>query len=535
MSTSNDSEEEEEYTTSYTKLLQRPNYHHLLDNNDIRSKSRNSSLNHYIFSTAEGQNYHNHRNINHTRMYEDYYRGRKQLGVRLIQQRWRKGGYDVTRNDRAEKDKMSTRLNYSDEHGASNSNSISHEGRRQKRSKRRRANSFSSSDDTSLSPNNSNTKVTNKVAQSITSIQPTLLFRRTNSNLYYSNERTYTNIQFLNSSHVVIGVDNYGDLDIVRVPSSSSSFAAGAIGGGGCTTNVSNGGASEEEEDEEKCGGGIGTLQADRLSLCNNNHGGPRYPMDNNFHCELFGYDNGSKFAVGLRSGRVQLFTTEHAAAAAAFSVGNCLNEGGDAPSSLGSANDLWSCLPSTSTITIGPQRRYYKSEKYPLSILLSNNIAQKASVFDAYTTSFLEEISDWDKTHDDTPNHHHLLQGDGCPWAFREGGSLSSTSLIGACVDAENGDCFSLRVIDERLLQQQQSNDGSASSCGAAMMKVVVVDDRNAAASLNCRERVDAVCFSGEYGVVTSHSIAVARNGAASNITATCLKVSLIGMSFSL
>ncbi|KAL7491926.1 hypothetical protein ACHAWT_001170, partial [Skeletonema menzelii] len=213
------------------------------------------------------------------------------------------------------------------------------------------------------------------------------------------------------------------------------------------------------------------------------------------------------------------------AAAAAAFSVGNCLNEGGDAPSSLGSANDLWSCLPSTSTITIGPQRRYYKSEKYPLSILLSNNIAQKASVFDAYTTSFLEEISDWDKTHDDTPNHHHLLQGDGCPWAFREGGSLSSTALIGACVDAENGDCFSLRVIDERLLQQQQSNDGSASSCGAAMMKVVVVDDRNAAASLNCRERVDAVCFSGEYGVVTSHSIAVARNGAASNITATCLK----------
>ena len=66
-------------------------------------------------------------------------------------------------------------------------------------------------------------------------------------------------------------------------------------------------------------------------------------------------------------------------------------------------------------------------------------------------------------------------------------------------------------------------------------MMKVVVVDDRNAAASLNCRERVDAVCFSGEYGVVTSHSIAVARNGAASNITATCIKVSLIGMSFSL
>ena len=268
------------------------------------------------------------------------------------------------------------------------------------------------------------------------------------------------------------------------------------------------------------------------MPLCSNTNGGngPRVPTLDNFHCELFGYDNGTRFAVGLRSGRMQLFTTERAAAAAA--AGNCLNEQREdtSSSSLGSTNALWSCLPP-STTTIGPQRRYHKSDKYPLSTMLSST-TNKTSLFDAYNTSFLEEISDWDNNHIDalTPSHHHLLQCDGCPWAFREGGcgSLSGTALIGACVDAENGDCFSLRVVDER--QQSNSGNGSASACASAMNNVVVVDDRRDASfkPINCRERVESLCFSGEYGLVTSHSIA-RNDDMESQLTATCIKVSTI------
>jgi hypothetical protein len=551
MSTSNDTdsaEEEEEYTTSYTKLLQqRAKLAHLsYNNNDMHSRSSNYSLNDYIF-TSGGQNdsYNNYRNIQKRGMQQQ---GRKELGVRLIQQRWRGSGYHDVTNDFAEQDDDTKGgLSNGEEYGAiSSSSRVRHDDGQQKRSKRRRANSlsFSDEDDTSLSsPNNYYSNITSYTSNTLnnnnktapqqpptSSIQPSLLFRRTNSTLYYSNERLYTNIQFLTetTSNVVIGVDNYGDLDVVCVP--SSSFNDGG--------SVSGGGASEQEDGENNDGGecGIGTLQADRLPLFNNIHNhandGPRHPMDKNFHCEVFGYENGSKFVVGLGSGQVQLFTTEHAHAATA---GNCRNEqGGENSPTLGSTTNLWSCLPSTSTVTTGPQRRYHRNDEYSLVTMLTsnnNNTTQTtSSVFDAYNTSFLEEISNWDNNTDQTSNQHHvLLQGNNnkrrCPWAFREGGSLSSTALIGVCVDAE-GDCFSLRVIDERLLQQ--TKNGSDSSC-AAMMKVVVVDDRNAATSMNCRERVESVCFTGEYGLVTSHSIAQNNDEIGSKLTATCLKVSLI------
>jgi hypothetical protein len=560
MSTSNDTdsaEEEEEYTTSYSKLLQqRAKLAHLsYPNNDIHSKrsSNYPSLNHYIFTSGGLNNYYSSYRDSQKRGMQQ---GRKELGIRLIQQRWR-GGYHVTTNDFADDHDTKRRLSDGEKYSAVSSSSRVHDERRQK-SKRRRANSlYFSEDDTSLSsPNNnyysnitsdtSSTLTTNKhltpQSKQTASIQPPLLFRRTNSTLYYSNERLYTNIQFLTDTfNVVIGVDNYGDLDVVRVVSSSS-FNGGAGGGGGGVANVSDGACHEEVEGGENNGEcGIGTLQADRLPLCNNIHShgndGPRHPMDKNFHCEVFGYNNGSKFVVGLQSGRVQLFTTEHAHAAAA---GNCLDKdgGGENSPSLGSTTDLWSCLPSTSNVTIGPQRRYHRNDDYSLTTMLTSNNnttrTTSSSVFDAYNTSFLEEISDWDNNTDQyTSNQHHLLlQGNNnkrrCPWAFREGGSLSSTALIGVCVDAE-GDCFSLRVLDERLLQQQQPKNGfDSSSCEASMMKVVVVDDRNAT-SMNCRERVESVCFTGEYGLVTSHSIARNDDEIGSELTATCLKVSFM------
>lgn len=543
MSTSNDSDgagEEEEYTTCYTKMLlqQTPNYRYHVNGGTSSDRYNNSSL--HVLLAGEGQNYYHHQNNHrgvkkHTgRMHEDYptRSGRKRLGVRLIQQRWTRGGLVNTENNCAINQDNQVSDYYCNEERSGSAIStrvgtmICHDDDKKQKRRRKRANSsVSSSSDTSSSlPSNdtSNSDTANTVknaakTSSVLPVKPTLLFRRSHSNLYYSNERQYTNIQFLNSAQsVVIGVDNYGDLDVVRVPSSAT-----AGGGGGMD--------------------GIGTLQADRMSLCkihNNNHddGGPRYPMDK-FHCELFGYDNGRKFAVGLRSGQVKFFTTEHAAAA-----GNCLNQPKNAPTStslLGNTNALWSCLPSTSIINaFGPQRRFHKSDKYPLSTMLLSSSSttttqsQRTSLFDAYKTSFLEEISDWDKTNDhDAPNRNQI-QGNECPWAFREGGcgSVSGTALIGACIDAEQGDCFSLRVMDERL---QQSNGASTMS-----MNVVVADDT--IKPTNCSERVDSVCFSGEYGLVTCHSITaneehtklwhgmLIHDADAPDQTATCIKVSV-------
>eukprot|EP00984_Skeletonema_dohrnii_P017072 scaffold7696_cov74-Skeletonema_dohrnii-CCMP3373.AAC.2 len=56
--------------------------------------------------------------------------------------------------------------------------------------------------------------------------------------------------------------------------------------------------------------------------------------------------------------------------------------------------------------------------------------------------------------------------------------------------------------------------------------MNVVVVDDRkdDSFKPINCRERVESVCFSGEYGLVTSHSIA-RNDDIESQLTATCIK----------
>eukprot|EP00984_Skeletonema_dohrnii_P025829 scaffold15011_cov89-Skeletonema_dohrnii-CCMP3373.AAC.3 len=454
-------------------------------------------------------------------MQDDYSSRRRRLGVRLIQQRWRRGGCTSKNHHPANnKQEVAAGLScYNDNHDDAD---ICHDDKRQKRSTSRDSDTDSLSCNNYSSPYNNSAGTTianttssnnNKPTTSAFSIQPTLLFRRTNSNLYYSNERHYTNIQFLNSGQpIVIGVDNYGDLDVVRVPS----FGCGGY-------HVAN-----DNDDEDGGGGGMGTLQADRMPLFSNTGGGngPRVPTMDNFHCELFGYDNGTRFAVGLGSGRMQLFTTERAAAA---SAGNCVNgQREDTSSSLGSTNALWSCLPSTTNTTIGPQRRYHKSDKYPLSTMLSST-TNKTSLFDAYNTSFLEEISDWDNNHNDalTPSQHHLLQGDGCPWAFREGGcgSLSGTALIGACVDAENGDCFSLRVVDERQQSNNNGNGSDASAC-ASTMNVVVVDDRKDASfkPINCRERVESVCFSGEYGLVTSHSIA-RNDDMESQLTATCIK----------
>jgi hypothetical protein len=114
----------------------------------------------------------------------------------------------------------------------------------------------------------------------------------------------------------------------------------------------------------------------------------------------------------------------------------------------------------------------------------------------------------------------------------------MSGTALIGACVDIDNGDCFSLRVIDERCCftssPASASSSSSSSSCCNSTMNVIVVDDypskqgNGSGGSSRSNERVDSVCFSGEFGLVTSHSITNAV-GDNQELTATSIKVRFV------
>ena len=389
---------------------------------------------------------------------------------------------------------------------------------------------------------------------SSTAADLSLLFRRNSNSSSIStmiSPRHYSQLQFLSASGgsdvILIAVDNYGDLDIIR----SSRCGEGSTRGS--------------------------TLQADRMSIFaspssssfavqNNHHEnenvmagveGPRQPMNNNFHYEIYSYDSGNKLAIGLRGGRVQLFgSTERAAAAKRNNSSSSMDARG--------ARLLWSCLPSTS-VTIGPQRRYRCNDQYPLSRILSSSnnnnnntttttasisIRERENVLDAYNTFIFEEISDWDRVDDDyyftlrrrggsggsaAAALNRMILGDGCPWAFREGSSnggnggngMSGTALIGACVDIDNGDCFSLRVIDERCCF---TSSPASSSCCNSTMNVIVVDDYPSkqggnGGSSRVNERVDSVCFSGEFGLVTSHSITNAV-GDNQELTATSIKV---------
>ena len=488
--------EQEDYTTTYIKKVQQPakypsaHYHRHL-NNDALS---NSSLE--MLFAAE----HNRQTAKLGRMDCNE---RKRLGVKLIQRRWR-GDYAIT-----ERGGVIRVDECSDDEGNENNNGNNIEKRR----KRPRVDSTNSITSNKFK----NNKAT--ATQKSTSIHPKLLYRRTSSHLSHSNARYYKDIHFLHSSSVVIGVDNYGDLDIVRVPS----LHCGRLSPSSCRNNNCFDDCADDDDNDYSGGGGgggVGKLQADRISIINNNNNnetynnGPRQAM-NQFHYELFGYDHGDKFAVGTRCGKVQLFATERASNESAIGSAHRSNNGRCGNNTaVGSTNALWACLPATST-TIGPRRRYYKSDKCPLYKMLSNhNNNDKNIIFDAYNTSYLEEILHWDND-DDNFLTSNAVQGSGCPWAFRESG----TSLLGACVDADNGDCFSLRVIDER--------------CGleSSIMNVIVADcGKNASAAKatsNSGEVVDTVCFSGQFGLVTSHRVWDNYLAPASS----CLKVSVLGL----
>ncbi|KAL7463645.1 hypothetical protein ACHAXS_004003 [Conticribra weissflogii] len=316
-----------------------------------------------------------------------------------------------------------------------------------------------------------------------------LLIRRTDSD--FSSSRFHQTIHYLNSN-TIVAVDNFGALDIVAIPFQSSMC---------------------QSQSNER-GGGRDKFLADRLPLweasCSND-------------IELFGYQGGNKIAVGTESGRMTLLSSLEC-------HDSCVRDEQTENGNPADVHALWTCLPPTAT-TRGPLRRYLRNNSCSLSRMLAiTDKEELLQTFNNYTT--FEEIPhwDWDWNDDRDWNGPNSMVRRECSipttrrhrggqWSFREagmsggGGGGSGTSLLGAFVDSER-DCFSLRLVDERLSSSCQIATSSTHPPPAAV--VVFVDDSGhqpPAYGNVVVEDVVSVCFSGEFGLVTAHNVLSAGN----------------------
>ena len=272
-------------------------------------------------------------------------------------------------------------------------------------------------------------------------IKPTLLFRRTNPN--YDHMQGHGSVHFLNSS-TILGADSRGHFDII--------------------------GISQSTWDEGFNNEGCGKLLAEtKLSTpC----------MSNTIIHDLavHGYENGSKFAVGLLSGDMEIVSSERTS-----------SEQSDT-SILPPIHALWSSLPPVATQYIGPRRRFLRNETYSLQRMLS--LTDHETLMEAsHDPSIFTEISCWkdDSLRTNRAEHSDRTRRPKNQWAFHEGGLGSSSALIGACVDAEM-DCFSLRVVDERN------------------SKPSVYVDAGPESRPN-EEHMECMCFTNEFGLVAGYS----------------------------
>lgn len=275
---------------------------------------------------------------------------------------------------------------------------------------------------------------------------PTLLYRR--SNIDYSSTQQYSQLQFLNDS-TLLAVNTAGQFDIVGIH-----------------------GRNNDEGGKK----GSGRLLAGKIKLSIDSDQGINV---GNAPLNVYGFHNGSKFAVGLPSGDVEIISTERASS-------------GGVMSQYPPMNALWSCLPTVAKQYIGPRRRYERNTDYSLQYMLSlddqENLLQEIN-----NHSTFEELDSWDEESLRVGRSNNPDTFDkGAQWAFREGSMGTSSALIGACIDQEM-DCFSIRIMDSRERQT-----GS---------RPMVFVDASCPSLNGSRDNLASTCFSGEFGLVTAHN----------------------------
>lgn len=238
-------------------------------------------------------------------------------------------------------------------------------------------------------------------------IQPTLLYRRTNS--YCEDQRVCSSVHFLNSS-TILGVSRQGHFEIVGIADHTRN-------------NDSNKGCGKFLAEMKLSTADPGTY--------------------NDYDLPVHSYQDGSKFAVGLFSGDLEIFAAARLSSEKSEEVSYC-------PPPV---HALWSSLPPVSSQCLGPRRRFLRNDEYSLQTMLALT-DHEAMLQASHDTSIFRELSYWKEDRLRMYRDDHSIPISYTirtkhPWAFREGG-LAASALIAAYVDAEM-DCFSLKVLDER------------------------------------------------------------------------------------
>ena len=264
----------------------------------------------------------------------------------------------------------------------------------------------------------------------------------------------YTSVIFMNQHDIVLGVDQAGRIDIVRLPRYGSE------------------GSTEV----------LGIKLASKVELQ------PR--CENLTFSKLKSIQSGEAFAVGLPSGEFRVFATERAAS---WRAQNHTTQQIHLQQNMTQHRihlDAWRF--------IGPKRRYHRDHvdrSYSLLYMLDNLrgnpvLYNMMQVMDWSVNNSLtrmngqssENLNDW------LPSGRYRSCDDDARWDFRD----TQSGLQAAFVDQEN-DCFYLRVLDDRTKQS------------SSQPKLVIDADSKDDAS-SCREDITSICFVSEHYLATSH-----------------------------
>ena len=287
-----------------------------------------------------------------------------------------------------------------------------------------------------------------------------LLFRRgdddnaTASNNYLEISSPYKTVAFLNND-VVLASDHMGRLDAVRVPPNT--------------------------------GERRGTLVSSRLGEPTPGVGAP----------SLFALHDGDSFAMGLPGGEVRIFATEYDK-----TWGNQQQQHTQNNTYLRQALQVG-----------GPRRKYERADCYKKAGSGAGRSLYDMLGAPSSNDRYLQEICDWNEgkfpplrcPKDNITDSSCLVAGlavTANSFAFHE--DVSSRSLFAAYVDPEL-DCFSLRVLDERV--SSETTDARRTIC------VDTNPLKKRSPEANIFEDISAITFVGDRTLATSHVGRIAKN----------------------
>lgn len=298
----------------------------------------------------------------------------------------------------------------------------------------------------------------------------------------------YKSVTFLNDE-VVLASNSNLQIDAIRLPVNFQS-----------RSNIAQGDASRRLNDFR------GTLVANQL--------GNPCQSSMNACMELKSLSNGQSFVAGSPSGDLEIFATEREFTWTKERFEHCLSSRKVEPKvRTVLRHDHVDEKFLRMVLHLGaPRRRYYRNftnAKLSLQTLISDLSASNSAL--RYE---LSEIPDWDMNSsllDTEYQTSRVVENkiNKCSWDFREIGS----TLLAAHVHPQK-DCFSIHTIDNNV-QYIQNRNGNASSKHTGNAKpLVCLDTKPCSSHRKMLEDIVSVCFVGDWGIATAHTLVGRRPG---------------------